>query len=324
MNITAADALKLDLMSFLEAVPRRERVKYGKRRNLSSQEKAEVAKLRNREHAAATRERRKIYAQIIESRLTNLDESVVKFLDKKSSEFKTLKVNRLKHQTNVTLFSYLDTDAVFNKEAWKQICLEGALNKFTVLSSHQEIVQETYGCFESVKFLRALSSKFQAFVHSEFCHKSKKLISVTPGGIGDLVLSPDGYESDVDSVNDDGIMYLYSILNEEDNSTPIKSIVSPILTRLRLLSTLEPISPSDCEFHFKIAVSFSFSYSSISRELIYESSDLRILIRQVEEAADRFRISRIDYTVNIDLAVAYFCEQIKYNHAFMTATTAEI
>ena len=45
----------------LEGLPRRSRGKYGKRKHLTPEEKAELTRRRNRENARSTRKRRKMY-----------------------------------------------------------------------------------------------------------------------------------------------------------------------------------------------------------------------------------------------------------------------
>lgn len=54
------DAMRL-LAPQLEGLPRRSRGKYGKRKHLSAEEKAELTRRRNRENARSTRMRRKMY-----------------------------------------------------------------------------------------------------------------------------------------------------------------------------------------------------------------------------------------------------------------------
>ncbi len=71
MNLSVKEILCLDLVSFLEKVPRKPRSKYGKRKKLTLQERAERLKQRNREHAKATRDRKKIFNTILRSKVLN-------------------------------------------------------------------------------------------------------------------------------------------------------------------------------------------------------------------------------------------------------------
>ena len=54
------DAMRI-LAPQLEGLPRKSRGKYGKRKHLSAEEKAELTRRRNRENARSTRKRRKMY-----------------------------------------------------------------------------------------------------------------------------------------------------------------------------------------------------------------------------------------------------------------------
>lgn len=53
--------------------------------------------MRNREHAKATRERRKLYTKIIEMKMSELDNRVVKFLEKKP-DYQHLKILQKKRE----------------------------------------------------------------------------------------------------------------------------------------------------------------------------------------------------------------------------------
>lgn len=57
----------------------------------------EQSKMRNREHAKATRERRKLYTKIIEMKMSQLDSRVLKFLEKKP-DYQHLKELQVKGQ----------------------------------------------------------------------------------------------------------------------------------------------------------------------------------------------------------------------------------
>ena len=59
------DAMRI-LAPQLEGLPRRPRGKYGKRKNLTPEEKAELTRRRNRENASSTRKRRKMYIKYLQ------------------------------------------------------------------------------------------------------------------------------------------------------------------------------------------------------------------------------------------------------------------
>ena len=125
LNLSAVDALRLDLMDFLESAPRKERKRYGKRKKLSISERSEIARQRNREHAKATRERRKVFAQIIERNLELLDPCVLEYLES-STDFKSAMKTKYRRINVEKFFAYSDTNVSFNEEAWMQLLLKGA------------------------------------------------------------------------------------------------------------------------------------------------------------------------------------------------------
>ena len=96
LQLSASECVELDLYHFLESIPRRKRSKYGKRRNNQSEaERLEITKSRNREHAKATRDRRKVFIQIIEKSLllSNrqiLNGKVIDYLEKNQYDYKQI------------------------------------------------------------------------------------------------------------------------------------------------------------------------------------------------------------------------------------------
>ena len=64
-NITAREAVRLNIHHLLLQAPRKYRMKYGKRREISDKERTMTNRQRNREHARATRMRRKIFKEVI-------------------------------------------------------------------------------------------------------------------------------------------------------------------------------------------------------------------------------------------------------------------
>ena len=93
LQLSASECIDLDLYRFLESIPRRKRSKYGKRRiNQSNAERSEITKSRNREHAKATRDRRKVFTQIIEKSLLvsnrHLKSSVIDYLERNQYDYK--------------------------------------------------------------------------------------------------------------------------------------------------------------------------------------------------------------------------------------------
>ena len=67
LNISAVQAIDLDIMKKLATAPKKNREKYGPRRKLTEAERLEVSRSRNREHARATRTRRKIFKKLVEA-----------------------------------------------------------------------------------------------------------------------------------------------------------------------------------------------------------------------------------------------------------------
>ena len=60
-GVSAEDALRLNLLPHLMEAPIKERTKYGPRRNLTAQERADQLKERNKQHARHTRRRRRVF-----------------------------------------------------------------------------------------------------------------------------------------------------------------------------------------------------------------------------------------------------------------------
>ena len=56
--------------------PRKPRGKYGKRQDISPEEKLLISRERNREHARATRLRRKVFEVVLEDQLSKLQNSL--------------------------------------------------------------------------------------------------------------------------------------------------------------------------------------------------------------------------------------------------------
>ena len=64
-NLTFKDIIDLNLENKILQCPTKQRTKYHKRKGLSADEKLKINRQRNREHAKATRIRRKIYKEVI-------------------------------------------------------------------------------------------------------------------------------------------------------------------------------------------------------------------------------------------------------------------
>jgi hypothetical protein len=64
MNITAKEAQDLNLMDDLQNAPTKPRSKYGPRKSLSKQEREQITRDRNREHAKATRIRKRMFKKV--------------------------------------------------------------------------------------------------------------------------------------------------------------------------------------------------------------------------------------------------------------------
>jgi hypothetical protein len=58
------EAIELDIQHQLLFAPKKPRTKYGKRSNLTPEERLALSRRRNREHARATRLRKKIFKQV--------------------------------------------------------------------------------------------------------------------------------------------------------------------------------------------------------------------------------------------------------------------
>jgi hypothetical protein len=63
-NLTAQEARALNIEQLLLLAPKKPRTKYGKRRSVSAEERAELSRQRNKEHARATRLRRKLFQKV--------------------------------------------------------------------------------------------------------------------------------------------------------------------------------------------------------------------------------------------------------------------
>eukprot|EP01036_Dinobryon_divergens_P033250 gene33250-42994_t len=67
-QLSASEAIELDIQHQLLFAPKKPRTKYGKRSNLTPEERLALSRRRNREHARATRLRKKIFKQVTEAR----------------------------------------------------------------------------------------------------------------------------------------------------------------------------------------------------------------------------------------------------------------
>lgn len=63
-NLTINDVIDLNIENKILQCPKTQRTKYHKRKGLSDDEKLKLTRQRNREHARATRLRRKIYQEV--------------------------------------------------------------------------------------------------------------------------------------------------------------------------------------------------------------------------------------------------------------------
>lgn len=63
-NLTAQEAQELEVVDYLLQAPRTARTKYGTKKNLTPEQKLAQTKARNKAHAAATRERKKLFKKV--------------------------------------------------------------------------------------------------------------------------------------------------------------------------------------------------------------------------------------------------------------------
>jgi hypothetical protein len=71
VQLSAQEALDLNIQEQLLSAPRKPRTKYGKRKVISAEERAAINKERNREHARATRMRKRIFKEVTLSPLSS-------------------------------------------------------------------------------------------------------------------------------------------------------------------------------------------------------------------------------------------------------------
>ena len=64
MQIRPNEVVQCNIMESLMHVPKKSREKYGPRKNLTVEERLELGRQRNREHARATRLRKKIFKKV--------------------------------------------------------------------------------------------------------------------------------------------------------------------------------------------------------------------------------------------------------------------
>ncbi|CAM9330928.1 unnamed protein product [Phaeothamnion confervicola] len=72
LGLSPQDARQLDILDLLLSLPRKERTKYGKRKNLTAEERVEQTKRRNREHARSTRKRKKLIMDALQAQVDML------------------------------------------------------------------------------------------------------------------------------------------------------------------------------------------------------------------------------------------------------------
>jgi hypothetical protein len=108
VGLSAADAIRLNIMPHLDMAPRKTRTVYGKRQNLQDEDKKARSRERNKAHARCTRQRRKVFEVVLDQQLRKLGTHICAAF---SNEQTTLYLNRRNKRVEnlVGVFSLLDT-----------------------------------------------------------------------------------------------------------------------------------------------------------------------------------------------------------------------
>lgn len=126
LNLSVDDCQKLDILQLLQQLPRKQREKYGKRKSLTQEEKSELTKQRNREHARCTRERKKIVLNALQVQVAQLESKLSHILEHPSRDSSGSDAQDVKRRSNIEKFmSYCcNTEPQPTKEEWADILLD--------------------------------------------------------------------------------------------------------------------------------------------------------------------------------------------------------
>jgi len=116
LNLTLEDAQSLDILGLLNSLPRKERTKYGKRKLMSDEERNQLTKIRNREHARSTRRRKKIIMEALEYKIKGLQRTILPMLESKVIENGDIYSQRLKNV--MQFFSYRSSHSNKTYDDW--------------------------------------------------------------------------------------------------------------------------------------------------------------------------------------------------------------
>uniref|UniRef100_A0A7S2XWF6 BZIP domain-containing protein n=1 Tax=Fibrocapsa japonica TaxID=94617 RepID=A0A7S2XWF6_9STRA len=124
LNLSIEDARRLDILALLTNLPRKERTKYGKRKALTPEERNELTKQRNREHARSTRKRKKIIMEALQSQVNELQRKLEPMLECKVLETNTEHVQSVRIANLKKFFSYRNTNLSHTYDDWVEVVCE--------------------------------------------------------------------------------------------------------------------------------------------------------------------------------------------------------
>mmetsp|Transcript_38096 Transcript_38096/g.68900 ORF Transcript_38096/g.68900 Transcript_38096/m.68900 type:complete len:381 (-) Transcript_38096:233-1375(-) len=121
LNLTVEDARQLEILDLLANLPRKERTKYGKRKEMTKEEKSELTKVRNREHARSTRKRKKIIMDALQHQVEELQRRLEPLLESKVMDTNNDAIYASRVQNLISFFSYRNSNSNRTYDDWMSI-----------------------------------------------------------------------------------------------------------------------------------------------------------------------------------------------------------
>jgi len=120
LNLSLEDAQQLEILDLLSSLPRKERTKYGKRKLMTEEERNNLTKIRNREHARSTRRRKKIIMEALEFKIKSLQRNLLPLLETKVIE-RNAELYPLRLQSLMQFFSFRSSHSNRTYDDWVSI-----------------------------------------------------------------------------------------------------------------------------------------------------------------------------------------------------------
>jgi len=124
LNLTVEDARQLEILDLLNNLPRKERTKYGKRKVMTDEERSELTKVRNREHARSTRKRKKIIMEALQNQVDELQRRLEPLLESKILDTNNEAIYNSRVQNLISFFNFRNSNSNRTYDDWMGIVCE--------------------------------------------------------------------------------------------------------------------------------------------------------------------------------------------------------